>query len=111
MTTPPPDLPPPSSWFIQRPAEPEKDSLTDEEKQAAQEIFAGTAKDDQGKAILACYYCGGIHVRVAGLPEDWQVCCPRIKSMQRDSNGALLSVEFWPPTHWERDVIFPADVQ
>ena len=98
-------------WVVQQSEEPEKEPLTDEEKQAAQEIFAGDAKDAQGKTVLACYYCGGIHVRLAGLPEDRQMCCPRIRSVQRDANGAFLSVEFWPPGEWERDVIFPADVQ
>jgi len=97
--------PPPS------PSPPEEDELDEETKEYARGVFAGEAKDPQGRIVKACYYCGGIHTRVVDVPEDWQLSCPRIKSMQRDSSGALLGVEFWPPGEWETNVIFPADVQ
>lgn len=91
--------------------ESEPEELDEETKEFARQVFAGTAKDGHGKLIKACYYCGGIHTRVVDVPEDWQLSCPRIKSMQRNADGALLGVEFWDPGKWERDVIFPHDVQ
>lgn len=84
--------------------------LDEEQKEFARSVFAGTAKDDAGGVIPACYYCGGIHTRVVGLIGHGQLCCPRIRSVQHDVSGVLLSVEFWPNGEWESGVIFPADV-
>lgn len=82
-------------------AEPE---LTAADKASARAIFEGRT---EGRA--ACQWCAGIHAQVAGLPPMWQPC-PRIKRVERHTDGSVLVVEHWPPGTWEADVIFPADV-
>ena len=46
---------------------------------------------------------------LAGL-EPQQQPCPRIQRIERHSDGTVLVLEFWPPGHWEDNVIFPHDV-
>jgi hypothetical protein len=85
------------------------DDLTPEDKASAREIFSGSVKDPQGRQVEACYFCGGLHDRVAGLDPDRQPC-PRIKRLERHVDGTLLSVEFWAPGRWESGIVFPRDV-
>lgn len=78
--------------------------LSDEEKEAAREIFEGRV---DGKT--ACHFCAGIHAAVAGLEAHRQPC-PRIRRIERHPDGTVLVLEFWPPGRWESSVIFPEDV-
>lgn len=78
--------------------------LSDDERDAARSIFEGQV---EGKS--ACHFCAGIHATVAGL-ESHRQPCPRIHRIERHTDGTVLVLEFWPPGHWEDNVIFPHDV-
>lgn len=80
------------------------DGLSEEAKAQAREIFEGKVE-----GVTACQFCAGIHARVAGLDAAWQPC-PRIKRVERHSDGTILVIEHWEPGSWERNVIFPDDV-
>lgn len=74
-------------------------------KADARAIFEG--RDPNNRS--ACYYCGGIHVRVAKLPEYLQPC-PRIKRVVFGASDHPVEVEFWPNGSWETGIVFPDDV-
>ena len=79
--------------------------LSAEDMAQARSIFSGEAE-----GVSACWYCGGIHVRVHALPAQLQPC-PRIKRIEWNANGETVSsVEFWPNGDWEASVVFPQDV-
>lgn len=78
--------------------------LTEAEKADARELFEGRV---DGRT--ACQHCGGIHAHVVGLPSGWQPC-PRIRKIERHTDGAIIAVEYWPNGAWEADVIFPGHV-
>jgi hypothetical protein len=79
--------------------------MSSEEKADARAIFEGTVKERS-----ACYFCAGLHARVAGLHPEQQPC-PRIKKLSRHTDGiTVLDIEHWPPGEWEADVLFPSDV-
>ena len=78
--------------------------MNEEDKAQARDIFEGKLE-----GVSACQFCAGIHARVAGLASDWQPC-PRIKRIERHSDGTILVLEHWPPGRWETNVIFPGDV-
>lgn len=79
--------------------------LSAEDMAQARLIFAGEAE-----GVSACWYCGGIHVRVANLPSQMQPC-PRVRKIEWNPNGETVSsVEFWPNGQWEDAVVFPQDV-
>lgn len=63
---------------------------------------------DSAENTLTCVFCAGIHDIVAGL-DPWLQPCPRIKKIDRLQGGELVSVEFWPPGHWEARVAFLSD--
>jgi hypothetical protein len=46
-----------------------------------------------------CTHCGGRHSRA----------CPRVRSMEFDSSGRVLRVEFWPDGRWSTDHVLFAD--
>lgn len=70
----------------------------------ARRIFSG-----EENGVSACWYCAGIHARVANLPAQFQPC-PRIKRIEWAANGeSVASVEFWPSGQWESLVVFPGD--
>lgn len=79
-------------------------SLTEQQREDAKKIFQGEVE-----GVSACHFCGGIHAHVAGIAQHWQPC-PRVKRVERHSDGSVLVVEHWEPGTWEKDVIFPADV-
>ena len=76
------------------------DRLTPEEvAEVAQRFAAGEG----------CYYCAGLHDRVADLqPQDQP--CPRIKRIERHADGSITVVEFWPPGTWEANILFPSSL-
>jgi hypothetical protein len=79
--------------------------LSPEVMAEARLIFAGTME-----GVSACWYCGGIHVRVANLMAQMQPC-PRVRKIEWNPNGETVqSVEFWPNGQWEDSVVFPQDV-
>lgn len=80
------------------------DGLSEEVKAQARDIFEGKVD-----GVTECQFCAGIHPRVTGLDVSWQPC-PRIKRIERHSDGTILVIENWPPGRWEHNVIFPDDV-
>jgi len=81
------------------------DVLDADVKADARAIFEGRDANNRS----ACYYCGGIHVRVAKLPDHGQPC-PRIKRIVFGSSESPSEVEFWPNGTWEKGIVFPEDV-
>lgn len=93
-----PQLPP---WMMGNPAP----KLTDEERDAAREIFEGRV---EGKT--ACHFCAGIHATVAGLSASRQPC-PRVKRIEWHADGTVLVLEYHHPSDWaDENTIFPHDV-
>ena len=93
-----PQLPP---WMMGNPAP----KLTDEERDAAREIFEGRV---EGKT--ACHFCAGIHATVAGLAPTRQPC-PRVKRIEWHADGTVLVLEYHHPSDWaDENTIFPHDV-
>lgn len=80
------------------------DGLSDEVKAQARDIFEGKVE-----GVTECQFCAGIHPRVTGLDISWQPC-PRIKRIERHTDGSILVIEHWEPGSWEHNVIFPDDV-
>lgn len=80
------------------------EELPPEARADARQIFEGKV---EGRT--ACHFCAGIHAHVAGL-QPRQQPCPRVKRIERHSDGTVLAVEHWPPGRWESDVVFPRDV-
>jgi hypothetical protein len=81
------------------------DTIDDAAKADARAIFEGRDANNRS----ACYYCGGIHVRVAKLSEYLQPC-PRIKRVVYGASDHAAEIEFWPNGSWETGVVFPGDV-
>ena len=76
----------------------------DDDVVTARAIFEGRVRDKS-----ACMHCAGIHAMVAGLQLHQQPC-PRIKRVERTVDGYPLVTEYWPNGQWEKDVVFPHDL-
>lgn len=81
----------------------------------AKEVDAPLSADEQAEVLArfeqgdACIFCAGLHDRVAGLQPHEQPC-PRIKRIERHTDGTVLVVEFWRPGLWEANVLFASDI-
>lgn len=77
--------------------------MTEEDKWA-RDVF-----ENKATSIRPCVFCAGLHNRVVGLPDHEQPC-PRVKRVERNGDGVILVLEFWPNGEWEQGIVFPDSV-